>query len=194
MLDLNDVVNGLEVASAKRFEDTRFNSMIEHGNLEDLVVEYGLTDLVAITNEWGDGYIGFDNDFDNCFHISISKSNYKGVISLYYILKGLTINGLAYFSKQIVNLNAESKSLLNKQFNSFLREAGLDANVQELATLAVYEPQFDVYLLNFDSNDAKWWLTFRSLDSDFKVLSKITKKPKGVPVKLKNKKLNINII
>jgi len=192
MLNLNDVVSGLEIAKAKGFEDTRFNSVIEHGNLEDLVVEYGLTDLIAITSEYGDGYIAFDNN--NCFQISISKSSYQGVITLSYTLKGLTLNGLAYFSKQIVNLNSESKSLLNKQFNAYLKEAGLNANAQDLAELAIYEPQFDVYLLNFDSNDVKWWLTFRSLDSDFKILSKITKKPNGIKVKSKVKKLNINII
>lgn len=194
MLNIKDIVNGLEVVKAKGFEDTRFGDLVSHGTLEDLIEEYGLVNLVSYSNEYGEGYIGFDNDFDTCYQISISKSSYQGVITLSYTLKDLTLNGLSCFIKYIINFGNEAKQLLNKQYNSFLREAGLNANVQELATLAVYEPQFGVYILNFETTDYKWWLTFRECGEDFKCLSKITKKQKDIPVQPKAKKLNINII
>ena len=194
MLGIKDIVNGLEIAKAKGFEDTRHGDTISHGTLEDLIEEYNLVNLVNYSNEYGEGYIGFDNDFDTCYQISISKSSYQGIITLSYTLRDLTLNGLNYFIKYIINFTDEVKQLLNQQFNSFLKQEGIDANAQDLVALAIYEPQFKVYLLNFETNDAKWWLTFRECDGDYKCLSKITKKPKGVPVKLKNKKLNINII
>lgn len=191
MLNLNDIVNGLDVVKVRSFEDTRFVGDMEWFNdLPELINEFNIVELLEVDNEL---YIG-SNGSNEPFVIRANKNSYMGEAQISWSIQELSLQGFAYYVKYANPCKDGVESFINCINNQFLKENGIDVDVLDLAELAIYESQFNVYILNFETNDAKYWITFRSADCGFKYLSKITRKPKAVPVKIKSKKLNINII
>ena len=192
MLELKDIISGLEKVKSSINEDSRFeDDRVFFNDLSEMVEEFQLENLIGISANF-EGYIALNKDWEP-FLISIRKKEYRGEIELNYSVQQLSLNGLAYFVKFIVNLNNEVKSLINRSCNGFLKNEGITARAVDLAELAVLNVEYNVYILSFESNNFKYWLTFRSI-GDFRYLSKITKKANDIPVKIKKeKKLNINV-
>jgi len=190
MLKLKDVVNGLKVVESKRKENTIFAGdrvPVEMSELSDFT-------SLPCSNNFGEYFISIDKE-NNPVQITINKSTYMGQEQISYMLAPLTLSGFTLMIKDIIGeLSQERKEVINSVYNTFLKESGIEADCQELGDLAVYQPHLNrSYILNFEIETHKYWLTFESFESMW-LLKKITKKTKDVPVFKKQSKTIFNII
>lgn len=190
MIDFKDIINGLEQINAKRFEDNRFVGDISiFSSKEDIKEEYGSLTGYAYTNNYGEGYLMFNISGD-AFNITIKKDKYQDQIQESWFVQELTLQGVSYFVKYIIDFNDDVKSSLDTYYISYLKSNNINVSLEQykdLCSLAVFEPRFGVSIFTFEANGKKIWLTFRDFDGDFKYLSKVTIKSTGTPVKLKAK-------
>jgi len=190
MTNLKDIVNGLETVKARRMEDTRFKGDIVYTDdinewLSDFIdaICIGLTDDKLLCLSSNDGFL-----------VNIHKSIYQGQEELSFSIQELTLKGVSYFAKEIINFKEPQKEALNNYYNNVLAlDYGIDADSQELGGLAELNVQFNRHILHTSLERGEYWLTFELIDS-FYFLTKVTHKARQVPVGLKSKGISIPIL
>lgn len=183
MLNLQDIAQSLKV---KR-EGGSFNKDIfksDFSYLDDANEIREIVDMNAIkvyeqTENNGSmtiKAIAPDSEYKIVYNVVIKEQPFGNEINTSVSIQELTLQGMNYLTKE--RLFPED---LQEEYNIFLRESGIDAETQDLFTLAELNTEYDVFMVQFDTDEYKYWITFKGENH----LTKITRRANDKSVSAK---------
>jgi len=172
MFNIKDVINGQEVAQAKRYEDTRFIG--DYEPMDSFTStdydNFTLVDTDSTQDKLVEKVVATNNT--DMYLITATTTMFAGEKQVNFISQQLSLKGYNFFMKDQDN---------TEFYNNYLQANGYDITVGDISNFGIFKPEFaESTILQFtDKDDNYHTLTVNK----FKQLSKIS-------VKLSARKVN----
>ena len=174
-ITLKQAVQGLEVAKASRYNTYMFNN--DREQLEDLIKsDFTVLELVDTNTTEAQTYevrgsslketiIAIDLE-GKIQLINATSTSYNGENQVNMTIQELTLWGLKSLNNKIEGSNFE------ELYNVYLQMSGYEISVEDIKELGVFNSEYNVTTLSFETDTHKHWLTVNSLNQLSSVKSK----------------------
>ena len=178
MLNIKDIANGLAIAKTKSHNTDLFSGDKTPIEISDLK---GMTNYVideTDKNSYTRVARLLSIDEDMVYLTVVTQTVYQSDRQIIATIQPLTPQGMCYYYGQ-AKVDEPNISLFDAFSENYLRDNyKLNVTMEDLRLIAQLNTEYDVFMIEFETSDSKYWITLSSEG----LLKKVTVRPTGQTV------------